>query len=62
MEELEEHMLAARRERASAYNERTSRDEAEALEPAAAAVAAALSTLSRGGAPAGEQIDLNPKT
>lgn len=54
VEELEEHLMEAAEQRASAAAQRSAADEAAELEPAAAAVSAALGVLSRGGELAGD--------
>lgn len=53
VEELEEHLMNAAEQRAAALAQRSAADEAAELDPASAAVSAALGILSRGGAESG---------
>lgn len=56
VEELEEHVMGAGEQRAAAQAQRSTADEAAELDPASAAVSAALGVLSRGGEPEGEPL------
>ena len=58
VEELEEHLMAAGEQRAAALAQRCVADEAAELEPASAAVSAALGVLSRGGEPEGRPLNI----
>ena len=49
VEELEEHLLGAAEQRAAALAQRSAADGAAELDPASAAVSAALGVLSHGG-------------
>ena len=49
VEELEEHLMRVREQRAAAVAQRSAGDEAAELDPASAAVSAALSVISMGG-------------
>ena len=58
VEELEEHLMAAGEARAAARAQRSATDEAAELDPASAAVSAALNVLSRGGDASGRPSKL----
>jgi len=58
VEELEEHLMTAGESRAAARAQRSAADEAAEMDPASAAISAALNVLSRGGEAAGEDWTL----
>ena len=62
MEELEEHLLSLGEQRASAQQQRAAADETFRMEPASAAVSAALGVLSRSGALPGWHWDKSSST